>query len=142
MRHGESLYERKECRQGESSCIFVLRPMNEDRFDQVTRRQFLKTSALVTAAALTSDPQTLSAQATTTAARSERLISGWEHYRGSLGGPWEVWHGSSAKNPNRWTKVELPHCFNARDAVDPDTAYYRGQGWYRTSLQSTNAFPN
>jgi len=116
--------------------------MNEDRFDQVTRRQFLKTSALVTAAALTSDPQTLSAQATTTAARSERLISGWEHYRGSLGGPWEVWHGSSAKNPNRWTKVELPHCFNARDAVNPETSYYRGQGWYRARLKIANPFPN
>ena len=111
-----------------------------DRFDRVTRRQFLKTSALVTAAALTS--KRTSAQVRTLIALSQPLISGWEHYRGSLDGPWEVWYGSFAKDPNRWTKVELPHCFNARDAVDPDTAYYRGQGWYRTSLQSTNAFPN
>src|SRR4029077_9431259 len=110
--------------------------------DQVTRRDFLKTSALVTAAALTSNSNTLSAQATTAQAKSERLITGWEHYRGSLGGPWEVWHGSFAKDPNRWTKVELPHCFNARDAVDPDVSYYRGQGWYRTNLKIANQFPN
>jgi len=113
-----------------------------DRFNQVTRRDFLKSSALVTAAALTSNSQTLSAQATTATAKSERLITGWEHYRGSLGGPWEVRHGSFAKDPNRWSKVELPHCFNAREAVDPDTTYYRGQGWYRTNLKIANSFPN
>ena len=112
-----------------------------DRFNNVTRRDFLKSSALVTAAAL-ANSQILSAEAATAAAKSERLITGWEHYRGSLGGPWEVWHGSFAKDPNRWTKVELPHCFNARDAVDPDTTYYRGQGWYRTNLKITNPFAN
>ena len=109
--------------------------------DQVTRRDFLKTSALVTAAALTSNSKGL-AQTQAQTSTAERLITGWEHYRGSLGGPWEVWHGSFAKDPNRWTKVELPHCFNARDAVDPDVSYYRGQGWYRTNLKISNPFPN
>jgi len=112
-----------------------------DRFDKVTRRDFLKTSALVTAAALASNPVALSAQTTSTT-KSERLINVWEHFRGSLGGPWEVWHGPFAKDANRWAKVELPHCFNARDAVDPDTSYYRGQGWYRTNLKITNPFPS
>src|SRR5690349_15410804 len=112
-----------------------------DRFNKVTRRDFLKSSALVTAAAL-ANSQTLSAETATVSAKSERLITGWEHYRGSLGGPWEVWHGSFAKDPNRWAKLELPHCFNARDAVDPDTTYYRGLGWYRTNLKIANPFPN
>jgi beta-galactosidase len=109
--------------------------------DKFTRRDFLKNSALVTVAAVTTNSQ-LFAESTTATANSERLIAGWEHYRGSLGGPWEVWHGAFAKDANRWTKVELPHCFNARDAVDPDLDYYRGQGWYRTNLKIANPFPN
>jgi beta-galactosidase len=38
--------------------------------------------------------------------------------------------------------VSLPHCFNARDAVDPDTRYYQGPGWYRKQLTVANPFPN
>jgi beta-galactosidase len=40
-----------------------------------------------------------------------------------------------------WTPVELPHCFNARDAVDPDVRYYQGPGWYRLRLKLDDAFP-
>ena len=40
-----------------------------------------------------------------------------------------------------WTKVEVPHCFNAFDAVDPDVPYYQGPGWYRTRLSVRNPFP-
>jgi beta-galactosidase len=39
-------------------------------------------------------------------------------------------------------KVELPHCFNARDAVDPDQGYYQGPGWYRIQAAVENPFPN
>ena len=73
---------------------------------------------------------------------SQRLFTGWEHYRGSLGGVWEVWRGGKAGDQVVWQKVELPHCFNARDAVDPDEVYYRGQGWYRTNLKIENPFPH
>jgi beta-galactosidase len=41
-----------------------------------------------------------------------------------------------------WEKVTLPHCFNARDAVDPDVNYYEGPGWYRTVLDIRNPYPN
>ena len=36
--------------------------------------------------------------------------------------------------------VKLPHCFNALDACDPDTTYFRGHGWYRTKLKLRNPF--
>jgi beta-galactosidase len=49
-----------------------------------------------------------------------------------------VWHS----RPGNWQAVQLPHCFNARDAVDPDLPYYRGQGWYRTKLNLSNPFSN
>jgi beta-galactosidase len=34
--------------------------------------------------------------------------------------------------------VQLPHCFNARDCVDPDASYYQGPGWYRTHVPAEN----
>jgi beta-galactosidase len=66
------------------------------------------------------------------------IEEGWEFYKGTLGGPWEVWHLHSRD----WQPVKLPHCFNALDACDPDHAAYRGQGWYRRQLRIANPFPN
>jgi beta-galactosidase len=75
-------------------------------------------------------------------AATRRLTDNWEHYRGSLGGIWEVWRGKAAAANVAWTKVDMPHCFNAFDAVDPDSPYYQGPGWYRTSFAIQNPFPN
>src|SRR5690349_1528007 len=55
-----------------------------------------------------------------------RLASGWEHYRGSLGSVWEVWRGDKATDNVEWSPVTVPHCFNDRDSVDPDSRYYQG----------------
>jgi beta-galactosidase len=71
----------------------------------------------------------------------QRLSAGWEHYQGSLGSPWEVWRGEKASDNVTWKPVTLPHCFNARDAVDPDVRYYQGPGWYRTRLKIANPHP-
>ena len=70
---------------------------------------------------------------------SQRL-STLEFRRGNLGGPWEAWRKAN-DDANIWTKVDLPHCFNASDSVDPDLPYYQGPGWYRTKLDVTNPFP-
>src|SRR5262245_20546613 len=75
------------------------------------------------------------------AASGRRLESGWEHYRGTLGGIWEVWRGDKASDNVHWDAVTLPHCFNAMDAVDPDQAYYQGPAWYRTRAKDENPFP-
>jgi len=70
---------------------------------------------------------------------SER-IKEWEYRRGGLGGPWEAWRKAN-DDANVWTKVQVPHCFNAFDAVDPDVPYYQGPGWYRTRLAIKNPYP-
>lgn len=117
----------------------------------VSRRTFLKTGsrAIAGGALLVSLPlETLPSneQKETTVLsqarpdQSQRLLTGWEYRHGSLGGPWEAWRKAN-DDANRWTKVELPHCFNARDAVDPDVPYYQGPGWYRTRLKVDNPFP-
>jgi len=70
-----------------------------------------------------------------------RLPDGWEFYRGSVGSIWEVWRGDKATDNVEWTPVSIPHCFNARDAVDPDMRYHQGPGWYRTRRRLANPFP-
>jgi beta-galactosidase len=71
-----------------------------------------------------------------------RLDTGWEYYQGTLGSIWEIWRGDKASDNVTWSPVTLPHCFNARDAVDPDVHYYQGQGWYRTRLKLANPYPD
>jgi hypothetical protein len=43
-----------------------------------------------------------------------RLIDGWQHYRGSLGGVWEVWRADKHSNHFNvpWYSVFVPHCYN------------------------------
>ncbi|HTX41990.1 MAG TPA: glycoside hydrolase family 2 TIM barrel-domain containing protein [Acidobacteriaceae bacterium] len=107
-----------------------------------TRRDFLKSSALLGGAsgvsfavspavahALASDP----AQA----AIAQSFETGWEFARTSLGGPWEAWNLDGIP----WSAQQLPHCFNAYDACDPDHPAYRGQGWYRARLNPANPIP-
>ncbi|WP_246079332.1 glycoside hydrolase family 2 protein [Paenibacillus piri] len=73
----------------------------------------------------------------------QRLNQGWEHHRGSLGGPWEVWRQDKLQNHYNvpWHAVELPHSYNGLDVLDPDGKYYQGQGWYRTKLHVNNPYP-
>jgi beta-galactosidase len=71
---------------------------------------------------------------------SQRL-SDWEYRRGSLGGPWEAWRKVN-DDANTWIKVQVPHCFNAMDSVDPDGPYYQGPGWYRTKFELANPYTN
>ena len=70
-----------------------------------------------------------------------RLTQDWEFFQGDLGGVWEGLRAADVSDISLWQTVTLPHCFNARDAVDPDVSYYQGPGWYRTQLTLDNPFP-
>lgn len=125
---------------------------------QVTRRDFLKTTPTAVAAsalfgalpaeasAASPDPgETTSTTAqgrtaaSTAATGGRRLLNGWEYRRGNLGGVWEAWRKASDDTVT-WQPIELPHCFNSHDAVDPDAPYYQGPGWYRTRLKIENPY--
>jgi beta-galactosidase len=72
-----------------------------------------------------------------------RLIEGWQFLRQDLGGVWESIRDigkASASSVPTWDSISLPHCFNSRDAVDPDVDYYQGPGWYRTLLEVKNPY--
>ena len=112
-----------------------------DHSNAVTRREFLKSSALATAAAFIPISKAQTDPTATNFINAERLTSGWELFRGPLGGVWDVWRGDTEESRG-WKGVEVPHCFNARDAVDPVQPYYEGPGWYRRKLQVRNPFEN
>jgi beta-galactosidase len=101
---------------------------------RISRRSLIKSSTA--AVALTAAPRwSMGATATS------RPAGAWQFHRGSLAHVWEVWRPPGGEAPMPWDAVEVPHCFNARDCVDPDVPYYQGQGWYRTWLDGENPFP-
>ena len=102
------------------------------------RRSFLKSSCTAVLVGTMLDRGPAQAQEEPTV--SQRL-GRWEYRRGNLGGPWEAWRKAN-DDANVWSKVGVPHCFNATDSVDPDTPYYQGPGWYRTKLAITNPYLN
>jgi beta-galactosidase len=120
----------------------------------VSRRTFLKSTSTAVAAGVVfhslpienfanaagSTSSMEGSLSATPLANSQRLLTGWDHHRGSLGGPWEAWRKAN-DDANSWSPVELPHCFNAFDAVDPDVPYYQGPGWYRIKLKIENPYP-
>jgi beta-galactosidase len=108
----------------------------------MTRREFLASTAALTAASVLDYPALTQIPAAAAGTQSQRLLSGWEHHRGDLGAIWEVWHGGSAGDHIDWQAVQMPHCVNARDAVDPDQPYYQGPVWYRMQLPIANTFRN
>lgn len=74
---------------------------------------------------------------------SSMLTHGWEFVRGDLGGVWETLRSADrALDLPVWSAATLPHCYNAADAVDPDTPYYQGPAWYRTQLDIANPHPD
>jgi beta-galactosidase len=111
----------------------------------LTRRQLLAGGAkLAGAAAITHVSPSLARAMSTPAGADEplapqRLNDGWEFFKGPLGGPWEVWHSQELAV---FSKVAMPHCFNAMDGCDPEVSYYRGPGWYRTWIQPKNPYAN
>lgn len=106
-----------------------------------SRRQFLLKAMSVGGAALLAP----SLRAVTRVSTSDsdpvrapmRLDSHWQYRQGQLDGIWEAWR---QEETDMWQSVSLPHCFNHADACDPDRPYYRGQGWYRTTIAVANPF--
>jgi beta-galactosidase len=107
-----------------------------------SRRQFLLTASLGSAGSLLLPPKRVAAAISKRSGAepvvsAQPLDSGWQFRKGPLSGPWEVWR---SEENSIWQEAALPHCFNALDACDPGTPYYRGQGWYRTEITVNNPF--
>lgn len=107
----------------------------------MNRRAFMQTSAAAITGAMLAKSTFALADGGPASKTIDRitLTDSWEFLKDSLAGPWEAW---LTDQTNPWTKVSLPHCFNAMDGCDPDTPYYQGPGWYRTRIPINNPFPN
>jgi beta-galactosidase len=87
----------------------------------------------------------LMVNASARAQQSTRLTGNWEFLKQDVGGIWEIMRPVGKGNPESvplWQPVQLPHCVNAEDAVDPDVNYYQGPAWYRTQLDINNPYTN
>jgi beta-galactosidase len=73
--------------------------------------------------------------------QSISVNTNWEFCQAKLGGIWEVWRDKQHQILP-WQTLNLPHSYNAFDAVDPDKNYYQGEGWYRKTMAINNPFPN
>jgi beta-galactosidase len=112
-----------------------------------TRRQFLQAATISSAGMLLFSSRgnasgVTSGNGTTQKRPDERIFrldAGWEFHQGPLSGPDEAWLPGRG---SEWEPVNLPHCFNAMDACDPDKPYFRGHGWYRTRLTLRNRYAN
>jgi beta-galactosidase len=104
---------------------------------RISRRAFLQTTSTAVVGATILNRVTVGADNPVVS----QVLSEWEYRRGSLGGPWEAWRKAN-DDANVWSKVQVPHCFNAYDSVDPDAPYYQGPGWYRTKFTLANPYPN
>lgn len=71
-----------------------------------------------------------------------RLTENWMFLRSDVGSIWETVRPKQKEDVPIWKAVTLPHCFNAKDAVDPDLNYYQGPGWYKTLLDIDNPDAN
>lgn len=74
-----------------------------------------------------------------------RLVSNWQFFKEDIGGVWESLRSVEPDRPTavpQWEDITLPHCFNGRDAVEPDINYYEGPGWYRTAIKIDNPYKN
>ncbi len=84
-----------------------------------------------------------SAGATDVVSGRQQIDAGWEFIRQDMANAWEVFRPVQAGKPESvplWQKVDLPHCWNATDAVDPDVNYYQGYGWYRKNIKVDNPY--
>ncbi|HKO19211.1 MAG TPA: hypothetical protein VJU82_10030, partial [Acidobacteriaceae bacterium] len=118
-------------------------PSSLSRFRLIhsSRRQFLVSASLATAAVVISPPRRAYAVTSRAAGGADvkcrRLDTGWQFRTGPTDGIWETWR---SEENDLWADVSLPHCFNAYDACDPDKPYFRGQGWYRSRIAIENPF--
>ncbi len=76
---------------------------------------------------------------------TQRLDKEWSFLRSDLGGIWEAVRPVGVGSPQSvplWESVNLPHCYNAEDAVDPHVNYYQGPAWYRKLISVENPYKN
>ncbi len=72
-------------------------------------------------------------------------LNSFEFHKGNIGGIWEALRTVEKGSPEdalTWEKVNIPHCYNSFDSVDPNIPYYQGPSWYRKTIEINNPHKN
>ena len=81
------------------------------------------------------------AQITFSLAQDGRVaLTNWWLYKAELGSAYEAFRLEKYSQLPVFEKVSVPHCYNAFDAVSPDTPYYQGPAWYYTFVEINNPY--
>ncbi len=75
-------------------------------------------------------------------AQQKHFLQHWQFYKGEIASPWEAFRPENLSKLPVFKTVSVPHCYNAFDAVDPDTHYYQGRAWYYTWFKDANPYQN
>ncbi|MBC3758664.1 DUF4982 domain-containing protein [Hyunsoonleella sp. SJ7] len=66
----------------------------------------------------------------------ETINEAWHFYKGSLEQPFNT------DETIVWENVTIPHSWNTEDILDDEDGYYRGQGWYKRTLNIPQVYEN
>ena len=66
----------------------------------------------------------------------ETINDSWDFCKGSLDNPF------SNVDVVSWEKVTIPHSWNTEDILDDEDGYYRGDGWYKKTLEIPQVYKN
>ncbi|MFC2110017.1 glycoside hydrolase family 2 TIM barrel-domain containing protein [Bacteroidota bacterium] len=64
----------------------------------------------------------------------ETINEAWNFHKGSLKLPFS--------NKTIWEKVTIPHSWNTEDILDDEDGYYRGEGWYKKTMNIPQVYEN
>jgi len=66
----------------------------------------------------------------------ETINDSWNFYKGNIESPF------SEDLDVEWEKVTIPHSWNTEDILDDEDGYYRGEGWYKKTLEIPQIYEN
>ncbi|NJX14553.1 glycoside hydrolase family 2 TIM barrel-domain containing protein [Tamlana crocina] len=66
----------------------------------------------------------------------ETINEAWHFYKGSLEQPFDT------DETIVWENVTIPHSWNTEDILDDEDGYYRGEGWYKRTLNIPQVYEN
>jgi beta-galactosidase len=66
----------------------------------------------------------------------ETINDSWHFYKGHIENPF------SGESSLEWEKVTIPHSWNTEDILDDEDGYYRGEAWYKKTIDIPQVYEN
>ena len=66
----------------------------------------------------------------------ETINDSWHFYKGEITAPF------SPETTVDWKTVSIPHSWNTEDILDDEDGYYRGEAWYKKTMEIPQVYEN